>query len=169
MSRKDLSIGISEFTIKRDLADKALTTMSCGVEGIRGAKVVEGALVGYVKGPCLLCLYHYIITMGRAFTLSLHERGRIKALSTAGNTVKQIVDVSSGRLSKFNDLEKREILRTASYSTTSINEIRRTCGIDASESTVQRMLNKSSNIVRSRMKKYPELTQAHKNGRLCFA
>uniref|UniRef100_A0A1I7X375 Transposable element Tc3 transposase n=1 Tax=Heterorhabditis bacteriophora TaxID=37862 RepID=A0A1I7X375_HETBA len=68
--------------------------------------------------------------MGRASTLSLHERGQIKALSTAGYTVKQIADVikrsrkaimnflrhqeeygtkkSSGRPSKLNDREKRE-------------------------------------------------------------
>uniref|UniRef100_A0A1I7X8H1 HTH luxR-type domain-containing protein n=1 Tax=Heterorhabditis bacteriophora TaxID=37862 RepID=A0A1I7X8H1_HETBA len=31
--------------------------------------------------------------MGRASTLSLHERGQIKVLSTAGYTVKQIADV----------------------------------------------------------------------------
>uniref|UniRef100_A0A1I7WVY4 HTH_38 domain-containing protein n=1 Tax=Heterorhabditis bacteriophora TaxID=37862 RepID=A0A1I7WVY4_HETBA len=31
--------------------------------------------------------------MGRASTLSLHERGQIKALSTAGYTVKRIADV----------------------------------------------------------------------------
>uniref|UniRef100_A0A1I7X5M2 HTH_Tnp_Tc3_1 domain-containing protein n=2 Tax=Heterorhabditis bacteriophora TaxID=37862 RepID=A0A1I7X5M2_HETBA len=66
--------------------------------------------------------------MGRASTLSLHERGQIKVLSTTGYTVKQIADVvkrsrkaimnflrhqeeygtkkSSGRLSKLNDREK---------------------------------------------------------------
>uniref|UniRef100_A0A1I7WXQ4 HTH_Tnp_Tc3_1 domain-containing protein n=1 Tax=Heterorhabditis bacteriophora TaxID=37862 RepID=A0A1I7WXQ4_HETBA len=50
--------------------------------------------------------------MGRASTLSLHERGQIKVLSTAGYTVKQIADVkSSGRPSKLNDCEKRTILR----------------------------------------------------------
>uniref|UniRef100_A0A1I7W8Z3 HTH_Tnp_Tc3_1 domain-containing protein n=1 Tax=Heterorhabditis bacteriophora TaxID=37862 RepID=A0A1I7W8Z3_HETBA len=90
--------------------------------------------------------------MGRASTLSLHERGQIKVLSTTGYTVKRSADVvkrstkaimnflchqeeygtkkSSGRPSKLNDREKREILRTASNSTISINEIRRTCGID---------------------------------------
>uniref|UniRef100_A0A1I7XFW1 Helix-turn-helix domain-containing protein n=1 Tax=Heterorhabditis bacteriophora TaxID=37862 RepID=A0A1I7XFW1_HETBA len=42
--------------------------------------------------------------MGRASTLSLHERGQIKVLSTAGYTVKQIADVkSSGRPIKLND------------------------------------------------------------------
>uniref|UniRef100_A0A1I7WCD8 HTH_Tnp_Tc3_1 domain-containing protein n=1 Tax=Heterorhabditis bacteriophora TaxID=37862 RepID=A0A1I7WCD8_HETBA len=55
--------------------------------------------------------------MGRASTLSLHERGQIKVLSTTGYTVKQIADVlkrfrkkSSGRPSKLNDCEKRTIL-----------------------------------------------------------
>uniref|UniRef100_A0A1I7XE98 HTH_38 domain-containing protein n=1 Tax=Heterorhabditis bacteriophora TaxID=37862 RepID=A0A1I7XE98_HETBA len=91
--------------------------------------------------------------MSRASTLSLHERGQIKALSTTGYTVKRIADVvkrsrkvimnflrhqneystkkSSGRPSKLNDREKREILRTPSNKTISIVGIRSTCGIDA--------------------------------------
>uniref|UniRef100_A0A1I7XL67 DUF1508 domain-containing protein n=1 Tax=Heterorhabditis bacteriophora TaxID=37862 RepID=A0A1I7XL67_HETBA len=32
--------------------------------------------------------------MGRAFTLSLHEGGQIKALSTGGYTMKRIADVA---------------------------------------------------------------------------
>uniref|UniRef100_A0A1I7WF67 HTH_Tnp_Tc3_2 domain-containing protein n=1 Tax=Heterorhabditis bacteriophora TaxID=37862 RepID=A0A1I7WF67_HETBA len=89
--------------------------------------------------------------MGRASTLSLHERGQIKVLSTTGYTVKQIADVlkrfrkSSGRPSKLNDCEKRTILRTASNRMTSIVGIRRTCGIGASKTTVWRMLDKCSN------------------------
>uniref|UniRef100_A0A1I7XQ78 HTH_38 domain-containing protein n=1 Tax=Heterorhabditis bacteriophora TaxID=37862 RepID=A0A1I7XQ78_HETBA len=128
--------------------------------------------------------------MCRASTLSLHERGRIKVLSTTGYTVKQIADVvkrskesimnflplreeydtkkGSGRPSKLNDREKREILRTASNSTISINEIRRACGIDASKTTVWRMLDKCPNIVRSRMKKCSQLTQGNKDERLCW-
>uniref|UniRef100_A0A1I7XL20 HTH_38 domain-containing protein n=1 Tax=Heterorhabditis bacteriophora TaxID=37862 RepID=A0A1I7XL20_HETBA len=66
--------------------------------------------------------------MGHASTLSLHERGQIKALSTAGYTVKRSADV-------LTDREKRTILRTASNRTTSIVGIRRTCGIDASKTT----------------------------------
>uniref|UniRef100_A0A1I7WMY7 HTH_Tnp_Tc3_1 domain-containing protein n=1 Tax=Heterorhabditis bacteriophora TaxID=37862 RepID=A0A1I7WMY7_HETBA len=95
--------------------------------------------------------------MGRASILSLHDRSQIKALSTVGYTVKRIADVvkcsrkaiinflrhqeeygakkSSGRPGNLNDLEKREILRTTSSSTISINEIRRTCDIDASKTT----------------------------------
>uniref|UniRef100_A0A1I7WXC5 HTH_Tnp_Tc3_2 domain-containing protein n=1 Tax=Heterorhabditis bacteriophora TaxID=37862 RepID=A0A1I7WXC5_HETBA len=76
---------------------------------------------------------------------------------------------SSGRPSKLNDREKREILRTASNSTISINEIRRACGIDASKTTVWRMLDKCPNIVRSRMKKCLQLTQRHKDERLHWA
>uniref|UniRef100_A0A1I7X8G7 DDE_3 domain-containing protein n=1 Tax=Heterorhabditis bacteriophora TaxID=37862 RepID=A0A1I7X8G7_HETBA len=127
---------------------------------------------------------------GSCFYTESARTSQIKALSTAGYTVKRIADVvkrsrkaimnflrhqeeydtkkSSGRPSKLNDREKREILRTASNSTISINEIRRTCDIDASESTVWRMLNTCPNVVRLRMKKYPELTQAHKNERLCW-
>uniref|UniRef100_A0A1I7X7T3 HTH_38 domain-containing protein n=1 Tax=Heterorhabditis bacteriophora TaxID=37862 RepID=A0A1I7X7T3_HETBA len=129
--------------------------------------------------------------MGRASTLTLHERGQIKALPTTGYTVKRIADVlkrsrkaimnflrhqekyctkkSSGRPSKLNNGEKREILRTASNSTISITEIRGTCGIDATESTVWRILDKRSNIVRSRMNTCPQLTQAYNGERLCWA
>uniref|UniRef100_A0A1I7X8Z5 HTH_Tnp_Tc3_2 domain-containing protein n=1 Tax=Heterorhabditis bacteriophora TaxID=37862 RepID=A0A1I7X8Z5_HETBA len=73
---------------------------------------------------------------------------------------------SSGRPSKLNSREKRGILRTTSSSTISITEIRGTCGIDTTESTVWRILDKCPNIVRSRMKKCPQLTQGHKDERL---
>uniref|UniRef100_A0A1I7WM57 DUF4388 domain-containing protein n=1 Tax=Heterorhabditis bacteriophora TaxID=37862 RepID=A0A1I7WM57_HETBA len=72
--------------------------------------------------------------MRRASILILHERGQIKALPTAGYTVKRIADVFK-RSRKLNDREKGEILRTASNNTISITEIRGTCGIDATEST----------------------------------
>uniref|UniRef100_A0A1I7WPR0 HTH_Tnp_Tc3_1 domain-containing protein n=1 Tax=Heterorhabditis bacteriophora TaxID=37862 RepID=A0A1I7WPR0_HETBA len=102
--------------------------------------------------------------MGRDSTLSLHERGQLKILSTTDYTVKRSADVvkrsrkaimsskrhqeeygtkkSSGRPSKLNDLEKREILRTTSNNTISITEIRRTYGIDASKNTLWRILDK---------------------------
>uniref|UniRef100_A0A1I7XVR5 HTH_Tnp_Tc3_1 domain-containing protein n=1 Tax=Heterorhabditis bacteriophora TaxID=37862 RepID=A0A1I7XVR5_HETBA len=129
--------------------------------------------------------------MGHAFTLSLHERGQIKVLSTVVYTVKSIADVakrsrkaimnflrhqeeygtkkSSGQPSKLNDHEKREILRTTSSSTISIVGTRKTCDIDASKTMAWRMLNKFPSIVRSRMKKYPQLTQGHKDERLRWA
>uniref|UniRef100_A0A1I7XCA0 DDE_3 domain-containing protein n=1 Tax=Heterorhabditis bacteriophora TaxID=37862 RepID=A0A1I7XCA0_HETBA len=53
--------------------------------------------------------------------------------------------------------------------TISIVGIRRTCGIDASKTTVWRMLDKCSNNVRSRMKKCPQLTQEYKAERLHWA
>uniref|UniRef100_A0A1I7XF61 HTH_Tnp_Tc3_1 domain-containing protein n=1 Tax=Heterorhabditis bacteriophora TaxID=37862 RepID=A0A1I7XF61_HETBA len=84
--------------------------------------------------------------MSRAFTLSLHEKGLIKVLSTIGYTLKRIADVvkrsrkaimnflchqeehgtkkSSGRPSKLNGREIKEILRTASNNTISIVGIR---------------------------------------------
>uniref|UniRef100_A0A1I7XE91 HTH_38 domain-containing protein n=1 Tax=Heterorhabditis bacteriophora TaxID=37862 RepID=A0A1I7XE91_HETBA len=98
--------------------------------------------------------------MGRVSRLSLHERGQIKVLSTTGYRVKQIADVkSNGRSSKLNDCENREILRTTSNSTTSIDGICKTCDIYASKTTVLRMLDKYPNIVQSQKKTYPELTQ----------
>uniref|UniRef100_A0A1I7WNF3 HTH_Tnp_Tc3_2 domain-containing protein n=1 Tax=Heterorhabditis bacteriophora TaxID=37862 RepID=A0A1I7WNF3_HETBA len=110
--------------------------------------------------------------MRRASILILHERGQIKALSTAGYTLKRKeygAKKSSGRPSKLNSREKRGILRTTSSSTISINEIRRTCGIDASKNTLWRILDKFPNIARSQMKKCPQLTQGHKDERLCWA
>uniref|UniRef100_A0A1I7XQD0 Neur_chan_LBD domain-containing protein n=1 Tax=Heterorhabditis bacteriophora TaxID=37862 RepID=A0A1I7XQD0_HETBA len=63
---------------------------------------------------------------------------------------------------------KKNNLRTASYSVVHISDIRITCRMYASESMVWKVPNKSPNIVRLRMKKYPELTQVHKNERLRF-
>uniref|UniRef100_A0A1I7X303 HTH_Tnp_Tc3_1 domain-containing protein n=1 Tax=Heterorhabditis bacteriophora TaxID=37862 RepID=A0A1I7X303_HETBA len=100
--------------------------------------------------------------MGRASTLSLHERDQIKVLSTAGYTMKRIADVNSERTDKLNNRKKDNF-------SDSVNEIRGTCGIDTSETTVWRMLDKYPNIVRSRMKKCPQLTQRHKDERLCWA
>uniref|UniRef100_A0A1I7XLY3 HTH_Tnp_Tc3_1 domain-containing protein n=1 Tax=Heterorhabditis bacteriophora TaxID=37862 RepID=A0A1I7XLY3_HETBA len=86
--------------------------------------------------------------MGRASTLALHERGQMKAPSTAGHSVKQIADVvKHSRKAIINFLRHQE-----EY-----------------ESTVWRMLDKCPNIVRSRMKKWPQLTQGHKDERLCWA
>uniref|UniRef100_A0A1I7WET0 HTH_38 domain-containing protein n=1 Tax=Heterorhabditis bacteriophora TaxID=37862 RepID=A0A1I7WET0_HETBA len=111
--------------------------------------------------------------MGRVSTLSLHERGRIKVLSTTGHTVKQIADVvKRSRKTIMNFLRHQEeygTKKSTSNSTISVNEIRRSYGIDASKTTVWRMLNKCPNTARSRMKKWTQLTQLHKNGRLCFA
>uniref|UniRef100_A0A1I7XV36 HTH_Tnp_Tc3_2 domain-containing protein n=1 Tax=Heterorhabditis bacteriophora TaxID=37862 RepID=A0A1I7XV36_HETBA len=99
--------------------------------------------------------------MGRAPKLSLHERGQTKALSTTDYTVKQIADVVK---------RSRKLIMnfTALNNTISIKGIRRTCGIDASKTTVWRILDKCPNIVRSRMKKCPQLIQGHKDERLRF-
>uniref|UniRef100_A0A1I7XRC8 HTH_Tnp_Tc3_1 domain-containing protein n=1 Tax=Heterorhabditis bacteriophora TaxID=37862 RepID=A0A1I7XRC8_HETBA len=90
--------------------------------------------------------------MGRASTLTLHERGQIKVLSTTGYTVKQIADVLKRfRKAIMNFLRLQEE-----------HDIRK-------KSMVWRMLNKCSNIVRSQMKKCPQLTQGYKDERLCWA
>uniref|UniRef100_A0A1I7X655 GATA-type domain-containing protein n=1 Tax=Heterorhabditis bacteriophora TaxID=37862 RepID=A0A1I7X655_HETBA len=64
-------------------------------------------------------------------------------------------------------VKKGKILRTTSNSTISINKICTTCGTNNSESTVWRILDKRPNIVRSRMKKCPQLTQEYNGERLC--
>uniref|UniRef100_A0A1I7XBN7 HTH_38 domain-containing protein n=1 Tax=Heterorhabditis bacteriophora TaxID=37862 RepID=A0A1I7XBN7_HETBA len=113
--------------------------------------------------------------MGHAFTLSIHERYQIKALSTAGYTVKRIADVvKRSRNAIMNFLRHQEEYGTKKSSgrsskTTNIVGIRRTCDTDASESTVWRMLDKRPNIVRSRMKKCPQLAQEYNGERHCWA
>uniref|UniRef100_A0A1I7WVC1 HTH_48 domain-containing protein n=1 Tax=Heterorhabditis bacteriophora TaxID=37862 RepID=A0A1I7WVC1_HETBA len=70
---------------------------------------------------------------------------------------------------KLDDREKMTILQTTSNSTISVNELCRTCGINALKTTMWEVLNKSPNIVLLRMRKYSELTQTHKNERLRWA
>uniref|UniRef100_A0A1I7X4K6 HTH_Tnp_Tc3_1 domain-containing protein n=1 Tax=Heterorhabditis bacteriophora TaxID=37862 RepID=A0A1I7X4K6_HETBA len=104
--------------------------------------------------------------MGRASTLSLHERGQTKVLSTTGHTVKRITDVvrcsreaimnflrhqeeygtkkSSGRLSKLNDREKGKF-----------------CGL--------RRITQSALLESRMLDKCPQLTQEHNDERLCWA
>uniref|UniRef100_A0A1I7WRY4 HTH_38 domain-containing protein n=2 Tax=Heterorhabditis bacteriophora TaxID=37862 RepID=A0A1I7WRY4_HETBA len=109
--------------------------------------------------------------MGGAPTLSLHERGQIKALSTAGCTLKQIADIikrSKKAITNFLRLQK-EYGTTNSGRSRNIVGIHRTCGIDASKTMVWRILDKCLTIVRSRMKKCPQLTQGHNGERLCWA
>uniref|UniRef100_A0A1I7XD61 HTH_Tnp_Tc3_1 domain-containing protein n=2 Tax=Heterorhabditis bacteriophora TaxID=37862 RepID=A0A1I7XD61_HETBA len=94
--------------------------------------------------------------MGCASTASPYERGQIKALATAGYTVKQISDVVKRSRKPIMDFLRQRKNR----------DKKETCDIDASESTAWRMLDKFPNIVRSRMKKCPQLTQEHKDERL---
>uniref|UniRef100_A0A1I7XJC8 HTH_Tnp_Tc3_1 domain-containing protein n=1 Tax=Heterorhabditis bacteriophora TaxID=37862 RepID=A0A1I7XJC8_HETBA len=129
--------------------------------------------------------------MGRVSTRSLDERGQIKVLSTTGYTVKQIADVvkrsrkaimnflrhqeeygtkkSSGRPGKMNGHEKRKFC--------GLRRITRSASLEP-VGLVALMLQKLRcgecwtsvpNIVRSRMKKCPQLTQGHKDERLCWA
>uniref|UniRef100_A0A1I7WS62 HTH_Tnp_Tc3_1 domain-containing protein n=1 Tax=Heterorhabditis bacteriophora TaxID=37862 RepID=A0A1I7WS62_HETBA len=94
--------------------------------------------------------------MGRAPKLSLHERYQIKALSTAGHSVKQISDVvKRSRKALMNFLRHEEEYGTKKSS-------------GRSESMAWRMLSKFPNIVRSRMKKCPQLTQGHNGVRFTF-
>uniref|UniRef100_A0A1I7XAB4 HTH_Tnp_Tc3_2 domain-containing protein n=1 Tax=Heterorhabditis bacteriophora TaxID=37862 RepID=A0A1I7XAB4_HETBA len=84
------------------------------------------------------------MTMVRASTLSIHERrqnvvkcSRKAIINFLRHQEEYGAKKSSGRPGNLNDLEKREILRTTSSSTISINEIRRTCDIDASKTTMK--------------------------------
>uniref|UniRef100_A0A1I7WTK3 Mariner Mos1 transposase n=1 Tax=Heterorhabditis bacteriophora TaxID=37862 RepID=A0A1I7WTK3_HETBA len=97
----------------------------------------SGHLYEENKGSIEAMLYE---RMGRASTLSLHERSQIEALSTAGCTVKQIAYVVK-RSRKFFRIvcvcrKNMKQGRTASDSTMSFSEIRGTCDIDALETTM---------------------------------
>uniref|UniRef100_A0A1I7WSV5 Arrestin_N domain-containing protein n=1 Tax=Heterorhabditis bacteriophora TaxID=37862 RepID=A0A1I7WSV5_HETBA len=102
-----------------------------------------------------------------------HIRYTCRALSTTGYTVKRSADVvKRSRKAIMNFLSRQEEYGTkesTSNRTTSIVGIRRTCGIDASKTTVWGILDKCPNIVRSRMKKCPQLTQGDKHERLRWA
>uniref|UniRef100_A0A1I7XDH9 HTH_Tnp_Tc3_1 domain-containing protein n=1 Tax=Heterorhabditis bacteriophora TaxID=37862 RepID=A0A1I7XDH9_HETBA len=96
--------------------------------------------------------------MRHAPKLSQHERGQIKALSTAGFKVKRIADVlkrSRRPIMNFLRLQEEFGTNKTSNSATSIVGIPRSCGIDVSESAVWRMLDKCLNMVRPWMKKCP--------------
>uniref|UniRef100_A0A1I7W6Q2 Histone-lysine N-methyltransferase SETMAR n=1 Tax=Heterorhabditis bacteriophora TaxID=37862 RepID=A0A1I7W6Q2_HETBA len=97
----------------------------------------------------------------RYLTKNLHEISRIKSLSTACYTVKEINDViKRSRKAIINFLR---IWYKGEYWTTYT-----TCGFNASKTTVWRMLDNYPNIVRSRMKYCPQLTQEHNDERLFF-
>ena len=76
---------------------------------------------------------------------------------------------STGRPKKLNDRDRRSILRLASNTAKTANEMKEELGLRVSKSTIIRVINESPHIVREKMKKATRLTQGHKDARLRFA
>ena len=74
-----------------------------------------------------------------------------------------------GRRKKLSSREKRDILRSASSSDMSVAQIRSEYQLQVSKPKTWRMVKASPQIVRSRMKKAPKLTDSHKANRVEFA
>ena len=67
------------------------------------------------------------------------------------------------------DADRRSILREASNSHDSSAKIREKCGVNASKSTIQRVIKKADHLKRQKLKKKPPLNKLRKETRLSFA
>lgn len=76
---------------------------------------------------------------------------------------------SSGRPKVLDARSTRRIIKAASNSLDSSATIVNDLSLACSPLTVRRVLHSSGNIVRSKMKKCPKITSAHKDARLKFA
>nr|CAD2193514.1 unnamed protein product [Meloidogyne enterolobii] len=75
----------------------------------------------------------------------------------------------SGRPQKISYRTKRRILAEISNSTKGCRRVKSELGIKSSHITVWRVIKKSPNLVRQRMKTRPELRKQHKEARLKWA
>ncbi|PIC30804.1 hypothetical protein B9Z55_021923 [Caenorhabditis nigoni] len=129
--------------------------------------------------------------MPRATHLSDSERAQIDAFKTAGWSNRRIAarlgrsfncintfvnnpdhyetNKKSGAPKKLTDRDTRSIIRLASNSMKSCNDIKNELKLDVSKSTVWRTLDSNQNIVRAKLMSAPMLTDAHKANRLQFA
>lgn len=76
---------------------------------------------------------------------------------------------STGRPPALSMREKRLVLRIASNSCKTANAIAKEAGIHTKIRNVQRLLQRSKNIVRKKIKRKPVLNSRHKMARLAFA
>lgn len=129
--------------------------------------------------------------MPRGTRLTLYERGQIdakhdlgmsmsqigKSINRSVNVVKHYLDnpekygqkTRAGRPEKLSDADKRLIIRHASNSVTSVMEIKRSCNLDASKTTIWKAIRSSGVLQHRKMQKMPRLTAEHKLARVALA
>ena len=129
--------------------------------------------------------------MPRGPQLSEVEQAQIQALHTAGVSNREIAKQlrrcpktiynflrdpgsyaqkkRSGRPKKLSAQEERLIGRLVSNSSISTNEVRASLSTPVSKMTVWRAIRRNNNIVHSRLRPAPRLTESHKIARLEFA
>ncbi|PIC47778.1 hypothetical protein B9Z55_007008 [Caenorhabditis nigoni] len=78
------------------------------------------------------------------------------------------VDCARGRPRKLTTRDERTVIRTASNSPKSLNDIRGQLKLDVSKTTIFNIIQRSGTIVSQKMKKAPRMTADHKAKRLDF-
>lgn len=129
--------------------------------------------------------------MGRGTVLSLEEKSKITAFYEYGLSFHKIAE-KTGRHRKtianflhnkdtygknfkggnnrvITEADRRIILREASNSHDSSTKIREKSGVNASKSTIQRVLKNAEHLKRQKLKKKPPLNKLRKETRLDFA
>jgi transposase len=128
--------------------------------------------------------------MGRAKTLSEHEKGMIQVYKEQGlscraialklkrsdyvirhflkDTVSYGQRKSSGRPSVLSARDKRRILNLASNSLKSCSSIQRELDLNVCRTSVWNVLKRSTHIVRAKLLNMPRLTKMHKSARVDF-
>lgn len=123
--------------------------------------------------------------------LSQHEIGQIEAFRKVGMGIRAIsrqINRSlhvvqnflknsddyvkkhrGGRKKKLSLRDERQIIRKASNSTKTLNQIKRELNLNVHKSTISRSIKRNPNIIRAKMAKAPALTSQHKATRLEFA
>lgn len=128
--------------------------------------------------------------MGRATALTLAEKAKIEAFASQGlsgyaiaqklgrswNVVYNFLrdptfygkNMKGRRKRATTEADRRLILRVASNSSDSAKKIRAKSGVNASVSTVRRVLNSSKHLVLKKLQKKPPLNEQRKEARLDF-
>ena len=73
---------------------------------------------------------------------------------------------AGGRPEVLTDAEKRRIVLHASNAATSVMDVKRTCNIEASKTTVWKVMKQSGVLQHKKMQRMPKLTELHKEVRV---